>query len=106
MNRFREQDNSCGIIICAVIGFIALVLAGSLLVYYNYLTVCDNCQAGYNSTINNNGVKSCANDINGVVSSYTQCHIYYREPGFGFGCFFLAICWLIIGAPVIIVVPD
>ena len=90
--------------ICAVCTFIGLAVMGSLLVYYNYLTVCDDCKAGYIST-DINGVKSCANDVNGTISSYAQCHTYYREPGFGFGCFFLEICWIAVGAPMIIVIP-
>ena len=77
------------------------ILVG-LLVYYNYKTICDDCRTGFNSTTINN-VKSCAGIFNGTISSYDQCHIYYQEPGFGFGCFMLAICWIAIGAPVIIV---
>jgi hypothetical protein len=100
------RDNSdCGWILCAIFTFIGFAVLGSVLVYYNYSTVCEDCRPGYTST-EINGVKSCANNINGTISSYVQCHVYYKEPGFGFGVFFLVICWIAIGAPLIIIIPE
>jgi hypothetical protein len=100
---YREDKNECYAILCGIFFFCGLAIGGSLLVYYNYQTVCDDCKSGFNSTMIN-GVKSCANDIDGLVSSYAQCHEQYNEPGFGFGCFMLAICWVAIGGPAIIIV--
>lgn len=96
-----KEDKLC--IILGILGFCGLAVAGSLLVYYNYITICDDCKSGFNSTIINN-VKSCIIYNESIIYSYEQCYIHYRQPGFGFGIFFLVICWLVIGAPVIVVV--
>jgi hypothetical protein len=103
MSRY-DNDNDCGIILFGLFLFCGCAIGGSLLVYYNYKTVCDTCTSGYNSTMIN-GVQSCASDINGLISSYNQCHTYYQEPGFGFGCFMLAICWVMLGGPAVIIIP-
>lgn len=84
-----------------IVCYCAALTGGALLVHYNLKTECLQCILGYNDTMINQ-VEVCY--TTNPFHSYNKCHPYYVQPGFGFGVAILVICWVIVGAPAVVVV--
>ncbi len=89
--------------ICISSIWICVLTTGILLVLYNESTICEDCKPGYNVTMIND-VKTCITITQDIINSYKQCNVYRKEPGYGFGWFLVALCVLLIGGPIIVVV--